>query len=572
MFEVFALVVAANLDGGNSRLSNLVNRVGSALQFIENKVVVILKSAVGEVNDVLLSDFGENVNLVANLAPVAVLDEGIGHLNGTATIALGLLHDGEFLVVDGGLQQAFVEFALLDEFNLLEKQLLELLQRLTLIGTATENEHAVVVESVDTAVGTEAFLRLVEVHVDKAAFAVVKNSVNEVGNHTLAAANLGSDTVGDSGVFGVVAGDVLRFGLGDGSLFGEGELRHVARLHVAPVFVDNLDYLVGVEVASHAYTDVVGHIIFGVELANIAHGGIFEVFGLADGGLKAIGMMRKHGTENLLVAATAVLGEAHVFLFIDGFEFGVEEAQHEVLETVGLQLAPSLNLVGRDILDIHRTVVAGESIGACGSDVGHHLVVLVGDGNLRSLVGKAVDAVVEDGTGGAIVKHTIDLEKVLNLLDILLFLLPVGGAEAMGAFEHHVLQIVCQTSGFGGVVLAASAHCHIGLNTRRLLIDAQKDLQTVVERVFAHLERVIGIGLVLVGLLGHYAARHEDRQGHKAQNLSDFHIVKFLFCIFMKYAKIVFFRQRPTDIGNTLSPSFQPSHFEKLWRYKKNVY
>ena len=188
---------------------------------------------------------------------------------------------------------------------------------------------------------------------------------------------------------------------------------------------------------------------------------------------------------------------------------------------------------------------------------------------------------IEHGTRGTIVKHTIDLEKVLNLLDILLFLLPVGGTEAMGALEHHVFQIMGKTRGLGGVVLATGTHSHIGLNTRRFLIDAQKDLQPVVERIFSHLERVVGVGLVLVGLLGHYAARYKGRQGHKAQNLSDFHIVKFLFCFYLKYAKIVFFRElkienlkltfsvspfsiRHSQFNILNSPSFQPSHFEKL--------
>ena len=330
-------------------------------------------------------------------------------------------------------------------------------------------------------------------------------------------------TIGAHSVLGIEAADVLGDDAGDGFLALKLQLGHRTRLHIAPVLVDNLDGLVGVEIARQADADVVGHIVGGHEVADIAHRGVLQVLLAAQSGLVAVGVVGEEGGKHGVVHLAVVLGEAHVLLLVDGLQLGVEQAQHQVLETVGLNLAPGLQLVvgdvldihGGDVLDIHGVVVAGEGVGAGRADGGHRFVVLVGDGNLRGLVAQAVNLVVDGGASGGVVEHAVGLKQVFNLLDEYLLLCPVGGAEFLGALEHHVLQIVGQAGGLVGVVARTGTHGDVGLDFRSVFVNAREDFKTVVQRVFAHIQRVVGIGLVLIRFLSHHCAAGEGKEGHK---------------------------------------------------------
>ena len=239
------------------------------------------------------------------------------------------------------------------------------------------------------------------------------------------------------------------------------------------------------------------------------------MFLAAQGGLVAVGVMGEECGKHGVVHLAVVLGEAHVLLLVDGLQLGVEQAQHQVLEAVGLNLTPGLQLIVGDVLDIHGVVVAGEGVGAGRADGGHRFVVLVGDGNLRGLVAQAVNLVVDGGASGGVVEHAVGLEQVFNLLDEYLLLCPVGGAEFLGALEHHVLQIVGQAGGLVGVVARTGTHGDVGLDFRSVFINAHEDFKTVVQRVFAHIQRVVGIGLVLIRFLCHHCAAGEGKEGHK---------------------------------------------------------
>ena len=403
---------------------------------------------------------------------------------------------------------------------------------------AAEHKGTVVVQRVSAGIGTHATLLLVDVDVDETALAVVQHALEEVGQHGVVAAVAAVQTIGAHSVLGIEAADVLGDDAGDGFLALKLQLGHRTRLHIAPVLVDNLDGLVGVEIARQADADVVGHIVGGHEVADVAHRGVLQVLLAAQGGLVAVGVMGEEGGKHGVVHLAVVLGEAHVLLLVDGLQLGVEQAQHQVLEAVGLNLAPSLQLVVGDVLDIHGVVVAGEGVGAGRADGGHGLVVLVGDGNLRGLVAQAVNLVIDGGASGGVVEHAVGLKQVFNLLDEHLLLLPVGGAEALGTLEHHVLQVVGEAGGLVRVVARAGTNGDVGLNLRSIFVNAHEHLQTIVQRILTHIQRVVGIGLVLVGLLGQEGATAEHRQRHKTNNKTNlFHLISCLLINCFNYIK-----------------------------------
>ena len=93
---------------------------------------------------------------------------------------------------------------------------------------------------------------------------------------------------------------------------------------------------------------------------------------------------------------------------------------------------------------------------------------------------------------------TIDFECLFNLVQQWLFHFVVLGAEVVGTLEHQVFEVVGQTGCFGGVVLTAYTHGDVGLDARRLLVDAHVHFQPVVQGVDACLKRVVGNSLVTV--------------------------------------------------------------------------
>ena len=206
----------------------------------------------------------------------------------------------------------------------------------------------------------------------------------------------------------------------------------------------------------------------------------------------------------------------------------MEEAEDRVGETLALDFQPTLDLVARDVLLIDGHVVGSEGVGALRPDHRHHLVVLVGDGVLGSLVRHGVDFVVDlfalGGVGGVV----IDLVQRLDLLELLLLLGPVERAEMVGALEHQVLQIVGEARGFRRVVLAAHAHRDVGLDARHVLVHGHEDLKAVVQRVVDDVHRVVLVGLLVV-ILRESAGDQEtaDRQQQACDKVT-FHNAWFI--------------------------------------------
>ena len=254
------------------------------------------------------------------------------------------------------------------------------------------------------------------------------------------------------------------------------------------------------------------------------------MFDGAEGCLGAIRVVREQAAHHLLVDAAVVLSKADVLFLIHSLELGVEETQNEVGEAVALNLCPSFKLVGGNILDVHCIVVRGEGVGTLAADGSHRLVVLVGDGDSGSNAAQRVNLMIDRGATLVVGSLAINLVEALNLVEIDLFLLPVGGTQLVAALEEHMLQIVGQTGGLLGVVFRAGAHGDVGLDARGVLVDAEEDLQAVVEGVLPDIQRVIGIGLVGVLLLCKSRRAHNEHHGHETENkFYSFHRFILLF-------------------------------------------
>ena len=77
----------------------------------------------------------------------------------------------------------------------------------------------------------------------------------------------------------------------------------------------------------------------------------------------------------------------------------------------------------------------------------------------------------------------ISLVAFLNLLQIRSLSLRVGHTEVIRTLEHQMLQVVSQTCGLCRVVLGTRTHSDIRLDTRFFLVDAEINLQSVLQRV-----------------------------------------------------------------------------------------
>ena len=133
-----------------------------------------------------------------------------------------------------------------------------------------------------------------------------------------------------------------------------------------------------------------------------------------------------------------------------------------------------------------------------GADGGHQFVVFVGNGDLRSLVADRVDAVVDRRTLGLVGGLAVNFEEVFDLIEHRFLGCEVRCAELLRPLEHQVFEIVRQSGGLGRVVLAAHVHGDVGLDARRLLVDAHIDFQPVVQGVDFGVQRIALHCFVLV--------------------------------------------------------------------------
>ena len=215
-------------------------------------------------------------------------------------------------------------------------------------------------------------------------------------------------------------------------------------------------------------------------------------------GLATIGVVGEQRCVHRLINLATVVGERHILLLVDGFELGVETANHNIFETIRLDFEPILNLVRGNVLDINGHIVTRISVGALSTDRSHQLVVLVGNSQLRRLVADRVDTLVESLALSLVLGLAIDLEQLLNLVEQRLLGLVVLRAELLRTLEHQVLEVVSQTGCLGRVVLTTHANSDVGLDSGLLVADRHIYLQTVIQRIDTGLSRIALDALVSV--------------------------------------------------------------------------
>ena len=246
---------------------------------------------------------------------------------------------------------------------------------------------------------------------------------------------------------------------------------------------------------------------------DVGDGRVLQVLLGADRGLLAVRVVRVERPGHGLVELLAVAGQGHVLLLIDGLQLGVEAADHQMTETVGLDTGPVVDLVGGDVLGIDGLVVGGPGVGPGGADDSHQFVILVGDRQLGGLETHGIDLVV-DGQALRLVRGlAVDLEQALDLVQHGLLGSIVGRAELLGALEHDVLQVVGHARGLGRVVLAAHLDGHVGLDAGLFLVDGHEDLHAVVQGVDLGLQGVAGNGLITLAGAG----RQKKERGRRNQ-------------------------------------------------------
>ena len=286
----------------------------------------------------------------------------------------------------------------------------------------------------------------------------------------------------------------------------------LARLPLTEILVDDGDDLVRIEVSSH--TD--GHVIRTVPLVevvlDVGDAGVLQVLLRADSGLCAVGVVgEEHGAQGFPGLA-GVLGDTNVVLLVHGLKFGVEATDDHVLEAVGLNLGPVLDFVRGDVLGVAGHVFRSVGVGAFRTDGRHELVVLVGDEILRGQLAHRVDFVVGDAAFLGVGEGAVLLVASLNVVKEHLLGFSIGGAEIRCSLEHQVFQIVGQARGLRRIVLRTRAHRDVGLDARLFLVDAQIDLQAVVERVDTGFAEVALHGFILVLALFLWRARGKQHK------------------------------------------------------------
>ena len=527
--------VAVHHDRRDGRFGDAgVGRIG--LLKLVDLYVIVLEVLVGESHDVVLGDLGELVDLVDEVFPFDVVDEAVHFGAHQEAGAVALLHEAELGVVDDGGQQVFVEFAFLDLLDLGEGDLLDFFQALALERLTHHHEGGVVGHGLGHRVHAEDLLLLVNVEVDQAGLAVGQDGADQVDVFGFGAVGT-RETPGEEEVGRFKAEDVLHHRGGDGIFRLECHLLEVrVGFELAEILVDDLDGFVGVEVAGEADGHVVGHVPFIVILLHVGDRRVLEVVAPADDG-GVVRVFREQGGEGRFLDFLLVHHRVHVVLLVDGLQLGVEAAENDVLEAVGLDLGPVLQLVGRNVLGIAGHVVAGVGIGAATADGRHRLVVLVGDEDLGGFIRNGVDLVIDGfalfGIGGL----AIDLEEFLDLVEERFFLRIVRRSELFRALEHQVFEIVGETGGLLRVVLAADLHGDVRVDARLVLVDDHINLQTVVQSVDTGVRRVALDGFVLV-----FAAAGRGKQGkyrHKNQGNTFHYINNFCGCRNYSRAKII---------------------------------
>ena len=270
------------------------------------------------------------------------------------------------------------------------------------------------------------------------------------------------------------------------------------RLHASKVFLDNRHHFIRFKITRKADGHVIGHIPLVVVVLDIDDGRILQVFLRTDSGLCSIRMVREEGRHERFKQLASVLCRIHVAFFVNGFQFGVESADHQILETVRLNLRPVFNLVAWDIFHIAGHIIAGIGIGSFGTDSPHQLVVFIRNKISGRFVRKAVYHPINGLASSLVGRLPIHLELCFDGIEKRLFRFVIHRSILLCTLEHEMFQIMRQTGCFGRVVLATYTHGNVSLDARSFLVDGHVDFQTIVQCIDLCVQRIIRNRSILI--------------------------------------------------------------------------
>ncbi len=312
--------------------------------------------------------------------PVYPVDKGIHKHIGTRTVIFHLRLLVTLVIIDCCLYQAFIELSVFQLFHLCQQNILGFFKRLSLFRTGIHHKEAVIRHSGRISIGRQQLLLLIDIQVYQSGFAVIQHLSHQF--QQLGIFRSGPREPPCQRHIGSFQSQHLFHNRLFQRSFGfKLQLRQIfIRFHAAEIAVNRSNHLVRIEISRHADGHIVGHIPLFVIIFDIGDRGIFQMFLRSQHRLRSIRVIREQGGHNLLIHLAVILRQGHILLLIHRFQFGVETANHIMLETVGLYLGPVFHLIGRNILHIHRHIITGIGICTVCPDSRHQFVVLIRNG------------------------------------------------------------------------------------------------------------------------------------------------------------------------------------------------
>ena len=130
----------------------------------------------------------------------------------------------------------------------------------------------------------------------------------------------------------------------------------------------------------------------------------------------------------------------------------MKQPEHRISKSLILDGQKLFQVVGRDVFHVSGILKRSKRIGHIGTNVGHHFVVLIGNGILSGYPGNRVDLVVDVFPFCLIFAFVVSLIQSLDLVEFYLFFGIIQRAVSIGTFKQHVLQVVGQSCVIGRVV------------------------------------------------------------------------------------------------------------------------
>ena len=191
--------------------------------------------------------------------------------------------------------------------------------------------------------------------------------------------------------------------------------------------------------------------------------------------LGSVFMVFKHAAEIGFKDFALVVIESAVFLFINGFQFGVEQAQLRLAVTLCFKAQPVVHFVGRYIVHENSLLEGGECIGAFAAKCAAHLIVFVRNRILRSFSAQAVNFVINVFPFRIICCFAIHFIHIRYRIQQGLFLFKVLCSQFICPLKKHVLKIMCKSRCIVRIIFASRFCRNHGIESWRILVNTQEN-------------------------------------------------------------------------------------------------